>query len=166
MMCTMKRDYYEVLGVSKTATPDEIKKAYRKKAKMYHPDVNKAADAEAKFKEVNEAYENLSDADKKAAYDRYGHNAGQYQQQQQAYQQYYGRSQQGAQFTDMNDFFEQIFRAQAQQQQQRNSYGGQQYYYQRSNQPRQSGLSRIIVLIFQVFFYLMIFQFFFGWMFR
>ncbi|WP_164130126.1 molecular chaperone DnaJ [Sharpea azabuensis] len=70
-----KRDYYEVLGINKNASADEIKRAYRKMAKKYHPDVNKSADAEEKFKEVNEAYEVLSDPDKKAAYDRYGHVA-------------------------------------------------------------------------------------------
>lgn len=69
-----KRDYYEVLGVSKGASEDEIKKAYRKKAKQYHPDLNPGdAEAEAKFKEANEAYEVLSDSDKKARYDQFGH---------------------------------------------------------------------------------------------
>ncbi len=69
-----KRDYYEVLGVNKNASEDEIKKAYRKTAKQYHPDLNPGnAEAEAKFKEANEAYEVLSDADKKAKYDRFGH---------------------------------------------------------------------------------------------
>ncbi len=67
-----KRDYYEVLGVTKSASKEEVKKAYRKLAKEYHPDRNKAADAEAKFKEVQEAYDVLSDDQKKSAYDQYG----------------------------------------------------------------------------------------------
>src|SRR5919198_1041835 len=74
-MPTDKRDYYEVLGIHRTATQDEIKKAFRGKARQLHPDVNKAPDAEAQFKEVSEAYEVLIDADKRAAYDRFGHAA-------------------------------------------------------------------------------------------
>ena len=71
-----KRDYYEVLGVDKSADDASIKKAYRSLAKKYHPDMNPGdAEAEAKFKEVNEAYDVLSDADKKAKYDQFGHAA-------------------------------------------------------------------------------------------
>ena len=75
-MAEQKRDYYEVLGVGKDATEQEIKKAYRVLAKKYHPDANPGdKTAEAKFKEASEAYAVLSDADKRAKYDRYGHSA-------------------------------------------------------------------------------------------
>ena len=71
-----KRDYYEVLGIDRNASASEIKKAYRKLAKKYHPDTNPGdKEAEAKFKEVTEAYEILSDSEKKAQYDQYGHAA-------------------------------------------------------------------------------------------
>ncbi len=72
-MSNQKRDYYQVLGITKQSTPEEIKKAYRKMAMQYHPDTNKASDAEKKFKEIQEAYEVLSDPNKKQMYDQYGH---------------------------------------------------------------------------------------------
>ncbi|SIT82442.1 molecular chaperone DnaJ [Edaphobacillus lindanitolerans] len=74
-----KRDYYEVLGLSKSATKEEIKKAYRKLSKQYHPDINKEPGADEKFKEISEAYEVLSNEQKRAQYDQFGHtdpNAG------------------------------------------------------------------------------------------
>jgi len=68
-----KRDLYEILGVSKDASEADIKKAYRKLSKKYHPDINKEPGADEKFKEIAEAYEILGDAQKRAAYDQYGH---------------------------------------------------------------------------------------------
>ena len=71
-----KRDLYEVLGLSRGASADEIKKAYRQLARQYHPDVNREdPDASEKFKEISEAYEILSDPQKRQAYDRFGHDA-------------------------------------------------------------------------------------------
>ena len=71
-----KRDYYEVLGVARDASEDDLKKTYRKLAMQWHPDRNQGnAEAEAKFKELNEAYDVLKDAEKRAAYDRFGHAA-------------------------------------------------------------------------------------------
>ncbi|HWP41170.1 MAG TPA: DnaJ domain-containing protein, partial [Tepidisphaeraceae bacterium] len=75
-MGTTKRDYYEILGVSRNADAEEIKRAYRRLAMKYHPDRNDGeskAEAEAKFKECSEAYEVLSDPEKRARYDRFGH---------------------------------------------------------------------------------------------
>lgn len=68
------KDYYEILGVPRTASADDIKKTYRKLARKYHPDLNKSAGAEARFKEIGEAYEVLSDAGKRSRYDQLGHN--------------------------------------------------------------------------------------------
>ena len=74
-----KRDYYEILGVSRDASPDDLKSAFRNLARQYHPDVNKAQDAEERFKEINEAYGVLSEPEKRAAYDRFGHAGVNYQ---------------------------------------------------------------------------------------
>lgn len=89
-----KRDYYEVLGVSKSANENEIKKAFRKKAMEYHPDKNKSPDAEEKFKEINEAYDVLSDPSKRQKYDSFGHE---------------GVDGQGFGGVDPNDIFNQFF---------------------------------------------------------
>jgi molecular chaperone DnaJ len=83
-MSTPRRDYYDVLGVAKTATADEIRKAFRRKAKECHPDTNSSPDAEAQFKELGEAYDVLSDESKRQVYDNYGHDglkSGGYQNQ-------------------------------------------------------------------------------------
>ncbi|HUS17316.1 MAG TPA: molecular chaperone DnaJ [Chloroflexia bacterium] len=74
-MSATKRDYYDVLGVARGASEDDIRKAYRKLARQYHPDLNKEADSESRFKEINEAYEVLGDTSKRSAYDRFGHAA-------------------------------------------------------------------------------------------
>src|SRR5687768_2924643 len=72
----VKRDYYEVLGVERSASEDDVRRAYRRLARQFHPDVNKDAEAGARFKEVSEAYEVLSDAEKRRTYDRFGHSGG------------------------------------------------------------------------------------------
>ncbi len=97
-----KRDYYEVLGISKGASEDEIKKAYRSLAKKYHPDINKAPDAAEKFKEINEAYEILSDPQKRANYDQFGFAGNDPN---------YGGFSQGFSggFDDINDIFSSFF---------------------------------------------------------
>ena len=98
MTMAAKRDYYEVLGVARDASPEEVKKAYRKLAVKFHPDKNPGDhEAEDKFKELGEAYEALSDADKRAAYDRYGHQA------------FNGGGGGGGGFHDPMDLFSQVF---------------------------------------------------------
>lgn len=124
----MSRDYYAVLGVSRDAGDDEIKKAFRHKAKQYHPDANPDdGQAEARFKEVNEAYEVLSDEEKRAAYDRFGPNWQQYQN-------FNGEnpfaSTGDAPFGDMSDIFETIFAGAGGRQR---GHGG---YHRRADYPR------------------------------
>ncbi|MEG2507692.1 MAG: molecular chaperone DnaJ [Longicatena sp.] len=115
-----KRDYYEVLGLKKGASDDEIKKAYRKMAKKYHPDINKDKDAEMKFKEINEANEVLSDPQKKATYDQFGH-AGMDGSS-------FGGGGQGfGNFDDLGDIFGSFFGG---------GFGGGQQRRQQSNGPR------------------------------
>jgi len=126
-----KRDFYDVLGVDKKASAVELKAAYRKKALEWHPDRNKSPEAEGKFKEINEAYEILSNTDKRAAYDQYGHGAfeqggmggpggfggfgGQQGGQQGPFNYYYTSGGQQGQSFDFSDFsdpfeiFEQFF---------------------------------------------------------
>lgn len=100
-MATAKRDYYEVLGVERSATEEDIKRAFRKLAMQYHPDRNKEADAETRFKEVNEAYEVLSDPDKRARFDRFGTVDG---------ADGFGRGFEGADaFTGFGDIFDAFF---------------------------------------------------------
>lgn len=115
-----KRDYYDILGVSKTASVDEIKKAYRKLALEWHPDRNKSAGANEKFKEINEAYAVVSDPSKRQQYDQFGHAAprstgGGWGGQQGPFSYSYSSSGgspfggQGADFIDPFDIFEQFF---------------------------------------------------------
>ncbi len=95
-----KRDYYEVLGIAKNATDEEIKRAFRKLAFKYHPDHNRGDGAEEKFKQVNEAYEVLSDLDKRTAYDRFGHGGA---------EGLFGRGFEGFNFGGFGDVFDAFF---------------------------------------------------------
>lgn len=101
------KDYYEILGVDKSSTPEDIKKAYRKLAKKYHPDLNKGSEEAAeKLKEVNEAYEVLSDEEKKAKYDQFG---SAYQDGMNFDPSQYGYTYTGSGASGFSDFFETIF---------------------------------------------------------
>ncbi len=101
MAQSAKRDYYEVLGVSRNATQEEIKKAYRRLARKYHPDFNKDPDAQERFKEINEAYQVLSDPEKRKLYDQYGHSAFSAQGQPPPEEFFHG---------NIGDIFEEIFK--------------------------------------------------------
>jgi curved DNA-binding protein len=109
------KDYYQTLGVARGADAEEIKRAYRKQARRYHPDVSKERNAEDKFKEVQEAYEVLRDADKRAAYDQLGrdYRSGQQFRPPPDWEQRFGHGQTGGQrFSDINgfsDFFSSLF---------------------------------------------------------
>ena len=104
------QDYYQILGVSRDADKSDIKQAYRKLARQYHPDVNKDANAEEKFKEVNEAYEVLKDSEKREAYDRFGANWKHGQQfDESGFGGFQGGFQGGFSGGDFSDFFESIF---------------------------------------------------------
>jgi molecular chaperone DnaJ len=96
----VKRDYYEVLGVPRDASSEDIKKAFRKLAFQYHPDRNREDGAAEKFKEINEAYEVLSDADKRSAYDRFGHGGA---------ENIFGRGFEGFDMGGFGDIFEAFF---------------------------------------------------------
>ena len=134
-----KRDYYEVLGIQKGADASAIKKAYRKMAKKYHPDANPGdKEAEEKFKEVNEAYEVLSDDQKRAAYDQYGHSA-------------FENGGMGAggfsggftgNFSDMGDIFGDIFGGGFS-----DIFGGGSSRRRRNNAPQQGADSRVNITI-------------------
>ena len=103
----MSRDYYDVLGVTRDAGDEEIKRAFRRKAKQYHPDANPDDPAaEARFKEVNAAYEVLSDEDKRAAYNRFGANWEQYQAVNGGNPFHSGGS---ASYSDVSDIFDSFF---------------------------------------------------------
>lgn len=134
------QNYYEILGTSKDATQDEIKKAYRQKSKMYHPDINKSDNAEAMMKKVNQAYDVLGDPAKRQQYDTMGSNP----YQNQGGQQYYGRQT----YTSADEFFEEFMRQFYGQQQQR-----QQYYQQ---QPRRRVFNPLSFLFRMMFGYYII----------
>jgi len=109
------RDYYDTLGIDRKATPDEIKRAYRRLARKYHPDVSKEPDAEMRFKEMKEAYEVLKDPEKKAAYDQFGENwkTGQQFEPPPQWDRDFTFDQGGYENVDpagFSDFFEELFR--------------------------------------------------------
>lgn len=138
------KDYYKILGVERTADQDTIKRAYRKLARKYHPDVSKETDAEAKFKELNEAYEVLKDPEKRAAYDQLGSNwqAGQDFRPPPGWDQ--GFEFHGGGYTQVDpeqfsDFFESLFG--------RGGFGGGRGFYQGGRGPRRGENTHAKILI-------------------
>jgi curved DNA-binding protein len=125
------KDYYKILGVSKSATKAEIKKAYKRLARKYHPDVSKVSDAEERFKEVNEAYEVLKSDENRASYDQLGAN---WKQGQQGFGGHSGFSGGGA---DFSDFFESVFGGGGGQSA-RGGFGGQQQFQQKGQNIKQT----------------------------
>lgn len=128
------KDYYEVLGLTKTATQDEIKRAYKKLARKYHPDVSKETDAEVRFKELNEAYQVLKDPEKRAAYDQLGQNwkAGQDFNPPPDWDagfEFSGAGFEGGDASDFSDFFESLFGR---------GFGSAQQHYQHARQGQAS----------------------------
>ena len=112
------KDYYKIMGLERSASPEEIKRVYRKLARKYHPDVSKEENAEAKFKELGEAYEVLRDPEKRSKYDKYGHY---WKEQDQGYRTQSGTEQNyqhfdAGQAADFEEFLNSIFRERAQQQ--------------------------------------------------
>src|SRR5271169_2476479 len=108
------KDYYDTLGVKRGASADEVKRAYRKLARKYHPDVSKERNAESKFKDVQEAYEVLKDPEKRATYDRFGrdYRPGQQFRPPPDWEQQFGQAGGGQRFSDLNgfsDFFSTLF---------------------------------------------------------
>ena len=95
-----KRDFYDILGIGRNATDEEIRRVFRKLAFKYHPDHNHGDGAEERFKEINEAYQVLSDPDKRAAYDRFGHEGA---------EGFFGRGFEGFDFSGLGDIFETFF---------------------------------------------------------
>lgn len=144
----MSQDYYQTLGVSRDATQEDIKRAYRKLAMKYHPDVNKDVDAEDKMKAINVAYETLSDLSKKETYDRFGHTQPGSQQSNP-----YGYHTQGNQgYYNFDDFLRAVF-----EQQQRQAQYRRTNTYQTRPQQRPFGAS-----ILTFFWIVMIMRFFFS----
>ncbi|KTD15042.1 DnaJ C-terminal domain-containing protein [Legionella israelensis] len=109
------KDYYKIMGIDRSATQEDIKRAYRKLARKYHPDVSSEPDAEVKFKELGEAYEVLKDPEKRAKYDKYGQYWQEQSQRQSAGQQQYGYSFDEATAADFDEFINSIFRQRSRQ---------------------------------------------------